>query len=423
MKIAIIGAGSTYTPELIEGIINRAESLELTKLSLMDIDRRKLEIVGGLAKRMLETAGMQCVLDLSLDLEEALTQADFVLTQIRVGKLPARVLDEKIPKKYKLLGQETMGIGGFFKGLRSVPVLVEIAHAMERICPQAYLINFTNPAGMVTQAISDHSSIKVFGLCNVPFNMKKDLCEKLNLQNPEFDYVGLNHLSWITSIRENGHDYIQSAIRDGLNSKTMNNIPKANFPAELIAAIGGIPSAYLGYLYFLQSKITHCLEETQTRGEQCIEIEEELLKLYADPDLKEKPKLLERRGGANYSLVAISLVDAIYNDKKEIHVVNTRNSNTLPFMDEGDVIEVSAVIGKDGAQNIAPKQVNVHISSLMKQVKAYERFAIEAALSGNYEEAIRAMLANPMIADYHLFKPCFDELLEVHKEYLPLWKR
>ncbi|MDB8558428.1 6-phospho-beta-glucosidase [Turicibacter sanguinis] len=423
IKIAIIGAGSTYTPELIEGMIKRKDSLPLREIVLMDIDQHKLGIVGHLAQRMLVTHGIECECRLTEDLDGALVGADFVLAQIRVGKLPARVLDETIPLKYGLIGQETCGIGGFFKALRTVPEILKIAKRMEELCPDAFLINFSNPAGIVSQAVLTHTNIKMLGLCNVPFNMMKSLKERLNLEEATFEYVGLNHLSWITSIKNNGHDYIKEALEMGLNSEGMKNIPLQGFTADLIHTVGAIPSSYMEYYYYKDKKFKLVSEAEETRGQKCMRLEEELLELYQNEELHEKPEQLASRGGANYSECAISLVDAIYNDRGEVHVVNLLNNGCLDFMADDDVVEVCAIIGRDGAKPIKIENFNnPHIEEVMTQVKAYERHTVNAAISGDTEEAMRALMVNPLVWDYQVAKSCFEEMKEVHAAYLPQFR-
>ncbi|MFA7529378.1 MAG: 6-phospho-beta-glucosidase [Bacilli bacterium] len=419
IKIAIIGAGSTYTPELIEGIINKKDVLPIEKLDLMDIDDRKLNIVGGLAQRMIKAAGIPCDTRLTKSLDEALRDADFALCQIRVGKLPARVLDEKIPLKYDLIGQETNGIGGFFKGMRTIPVMLEIARRMRELCPEAWLINFTNPAGMVTEALLNHTSIKAIGVCNVPINMIDSLKKRLNLTEAEIDYVGLNHLSWITSIRSGGKDYLDEAIRQGINSQAMQNIPTKGFPAELIKTVGAIPSSYLEYYYYKDSKLAKVKEAEKSRGEICIDIEEQLLQIYADSELHVKPELLSKRGGARYSEVALNLVDSIYNDKRDVQVVNVLNNGALDFMAADDVVEVPAVIGKAGAEPVKIKIDNDHIKEMMRLIKDYEKHAVKAAVRGDEDEAIRALIINPLVGDYNKARDCFQELKMAHRRYLP----
>lgn len=419
IKIAIIGAGSTYTPELIEGIINKKDDLPVGSVDLMDIDDRKLEIVGGLAQRMIKAAGLPCETRLTKSLDEALTGADFVLCQIRVGKLPARVLDEKIPLKYDLIGQETNGIGGFFKGMRTIPVLLEIAERIQKLCPDAWLINFTNPAGMVTEALLNHSAVKAIGVCNVPINMIDSVKKRLNLEEAEIDYVGLNHLSWITSIRANGKDYVDEAIRQGINSQAMQNIPARGFTPELIKTVGAIPSSYLEYYYYKDSKLAKLKEAEKCRGEVCIDIEEQLLQIYADSELHVKPELLSKRGGARYSEVALNLVDSIYNDKRNVQVVNILNKGALDFMADDDVVEIPAVIGKNGPEPVKINVDNDHIKELMHLIKSYEKHAVRAATNGDEDEAMLALMINPLVADYNKAYSCFQELKTAHKRYLP----
>lgn len=419
LKIALIGAGSTYTPELMEGFINKRDSLPVGELYLMDIDDHKLEVVGGLAKRQIEASGMATKVILTKDLEASLAGADFVLAQIRVGKLPARVLDEKIPLKYDLLGQETNGIGGFFKGLRTIPVMMDIAKKMEKLCPDAWLINFSNPAGMLADALLNHTKIKTIGVCNVPINMIDSLKKRLDLPRAEVEYVGLNHLSWITSITQDGVDYLQKAIKEGVNSEAMKNIPASGFSKDLIKTVGAIPSSYLEYLYFRDQKLEAAKKVEKSRGEVCIDIENELLDIYLDSALHTKPELLSRRGGARYSEVAVNLVDSIYNDKQDIQVVNVLNNGAIDFMADNDAIEISCVVGKDGAIPIKANFKNQHIKEYMLLTKAYEKHAINAALYGDDDEAMRAMLINPLIFDYKKAKPCYEELKEAHKAYLP----
>ncbi|MFF2890297.1 6-phospho-beta-glucosidase [Paenibacillus sp. NPDC057967] len=423
LKIAIIGAGSTYTPELMEGIIKRKDSLPLHELALMDIDDRKLEIVGGLCERMTTAAGMNCQVVKTKDLDEALRGADFVLGQIRVGKLPARVVDEQIPLKYGLIGQETCGIGGFFKAMRTIPVMLDIAKRMEELCPDAWLINFSNPAGIITEAILNHTNVKMLGLCNVPYNMNKSIRESMELPNAELTYIGLNHLSWVTAIEQDGKDYLKTALDMGLNSETMKNIPSTGFSKELVQLVGAIPSSYLEYYYFKDKKLKLLKDAELSRGEKCMQIEEELLDIYSNAELHSKPELLSSRGGANYSEVAISLVDAIFNDKQEKHVVNLLNHGALPFMEDSDAIEVTAVIGKDGAKPIAVSDFdNQHIIDYMRMVKAYERETVAAAVEGSEAAAMRALMMNPLVGDYQTAHDCFHELKEAHKDYLPQFK-
>lgn len=336
----------------MEGLIKRKDSLPLWELVLMDIDDRKLGIVGGLCERMIKAENIGCKFYLTKDLDFALYGADFVMVQIRVGRLPARVFDEKIPVKYNLIGQETTGIGGFFKALRTIPEILKIADSMKRLCPDAWMINFSNPSGIIAQAVLNHTDIKMIGLCNVPLNMKLSVQKKLDLENADIEYVGLNHLCWITAIRSEGKDLLKTALEQGIDSEAMKNIPANGFKNELIQTIEAIPSSYLEYYYFKNKKVQMQNEAEKSRGERCMEIEEELLSIYSDNALHVKPELLNSRGGAMYSEAAVSLTDAIYNDKQEVHVVNILNNGALDFMADDDAVEISAVVGKDGAKPI-----------------------------------------------------------------------
>jgi len=419
LKVAVIGAGSTYTPELIEGLIKRKNILPVTDLVLMDIDKRKLGIVSSLAKRMVEHSELKCSFTATEELDIALDRADFVFVQIRVGKLPARVLDEKIPLKYHLIGQETTGIGGFFKALRTIPVLMNISDQMKKLCPNAWMINFSNPSGINGQALLNYTDTKMMGLCNGPIGMLSIPKWTLGLdkKDTEVDYVGLNHLSFITSIRNNGRDYLKDALNG--DDEILDRLGNA-FSKEIIKLAGGIPCGYVNYYYRPRNNLEKLLQATTSRGENCLEIEERLLEMYQDANLYVKPAELSKRGGAMYSEVAVSLAESIWTDNHDIHVVNILNDGALDFMENDDVVEISASVGKDGATPIQLKTpVSNHIKSLMRTVKTYERYAVEAALHGSRDDAIRALMANPLIVDVDAAKACFDEMLEAHKDYLP----
>jgi 6-phospho-beta-glucosidase len=418
LKLSIIGAGSTYTPELTEGIIKRKDIMRVKEIVLMDIDSRKLQIVGNLIERMVKHSGMECAVVLTDDYDRALEGADFVFVQIRVGKLPARVLDEKIPLKYNLIGQETTGIGGFFKALRTVPVLIKLAERMEVLCPDAWMLNFTNPSGICTQALLDRTKVKMLGLCNAPLGIMSNPVKKLTDEPAELDYVGLNHLSFLTSIRLNGRDLLQEAING--NDELLQKLDgQMDFSKEVIRTVGGVPSYYLKYFIHGRESLKKLKAAEKSRGEECMEIEEELLKLYSDTGLYVKPEMLSKRGGAMYSEAACSLAESIYTDDRKIHVVNSYNKGALPYMLDNDVVETRAVVGRNGAEMLPSKEYSEYIKGIMQAVKAYERLTVKAAVNGSRSEAIAALMANPLIRDYDTAAGCFDELLEAHKEYLP----
>lgn len=420
MKIAVIGAGSTYLPELIEGFISRKASLPVTEFVLMDIDHPKLNIVGGLAQRMVKAAGHPAQVRLTMDLDDALTGAAYVLAQIRVGRLPARVLDETIPARFGFIGQETTGMGGLFNGLRTVPVMMHIASRMAALCPQAFMINFSNPSGIVAEALLNYTGVRMVGLCNAPINMIRDARHAVGFEDAQVEYVGLNHLSWVTAIRHEGKDYLKEALDQGASFGNMKNIPGTSLPKACLIAAGGIPSGYLGYFYTREQRLAHQMAQPQCRGEICIDIEDQLLALYSDADLHIKPALLDKRGGHLYSEAAVSLVDAIHNDKNEAHVVNLRNEGALSFMDPGDVVEINAVVGKHGATPMPlPQFRNAHIEGMMRTVKSYEKLAVEAALTGDRATLLRAMLIHPLIGDADRASACMEAMLNAQREYLP----
>jgi 6-phospho-beta-glucosidase len=388
----------------------------------MDIDRRKLGIVGKFVKRMLDANDIKCKFVMTEDLKTAVKNADFVLAQVRVGKLDARIKDEKIPLKYDLIGQETTGIGGFMKALRTIPVMMEIAEYIENYSPDAWLINFSNPSGIIAEALLNNTNVKTISLCNVPIIMKKEALQRVpeEAKSVCIDYVGLNHLSWITGIYCDGREVLQDQLLDKYDFVNMKNIPKMDIDKELIKSIRSIPSSYLQYYYYRERQLQHMKDEKKCRGEVCLEIEEELLKLYQQPELKEKPALLDKRGGHLYSDVAVSLVSAIYNNKNEEHIVNVKNNGALDFMANDDVVEINCIVNKNGVTPLPLKNLdNDHIKGMMRVIKAYEKHTVKAGIHGDYNEALNALLIHPLVGDFRKAKGALDELLEAHKEFLP----
>ncbi len=419
INVTVIGSGSTYCPELVDGFIKQQSSLKLKRLVLMDIDERKRTIVGNLCVRQLKNAGIDCEVIMTDDLEASLSGADFVVTQIRVGKLPARHLDETIPLKYDLIGQETTGIGGFFKALRTIPVMKNIADAIEKICPQAWLINFTNPSGIISEFLQNHTKVNSIGLCNNPINMYSDV-KSVAGDDAEIIYYGLNHLSWITSVKKDSIELIDRLFNDGFAPEVMKNIHDDGFDMDCLKAVKAYPCSYLQYYYSRNEKLRYLKEQEESRAEICMEIEEDLLKLYADETIVEKPALLDMRGGHKYSLAAVSLIDSIANDKGDMHVVNIKNQGTLDFLADDDIVEIPAIVGKNGARpiNINPEK-NEHIIALTRIVKAYEKLAVTAGMNGDDTAAHNALMLHPLIGDFEAGKKCYEEMKQAHKTYLP----
>lgn len=420
LKATIIGAGSTYTPELIEGFITRQEELPFDNFTLMDIDEKRLEIVGNLAKRQLMSGGFRGEFTLTTDLDLALDGAAFVFGQVRVGKMAARIRDEKIPLKYGCLGQETTGAGGFMKALRTVPVIMDVAERMKRLsADNAWLINFSNPSGIIAQAVLGHTDVNMIGLCNCAINMVKEIEDTLGTKEFDYEYVGLNHLSWITSVVKHGETENLVAALSGKAGAAMKNVPEIEYDPALLRAVPYIPSSYLSYFYARDKQFQKCLKAEQTRGEICLDLEKKLLDQYADLYLTDKPVELEKRGGSLYSTAAVSVADSLANDKGDIHVVAAKNNGAIPFMDADDVVEVKCIVDKNGIRALPVTVYNNYVSGLMQTVKAYEKLTVKAAINGDRDAALAALMVHPLIGDYEKAKPMLDEMLEANKEYLP----
>lgn len=434
LKICTIGGGSSYTPELIEGFIKRYNELPVEEIWLVDCKEgeEKLNIVGNLAKRMVERSGLPIKINLTLDRREALKDADFVTTQFRVGLLDARIKDERIPLKYGVMGQETNGPGGLFKALRTIPVILDICKDMEELCPEAWLINFTNPAGIVTEAALKYSNIKKFiGLCNVPIGMEKSIANLLGAEKHRVrvDFGGLNHMVYGLKVYLDGEDCTKLAIEkmcESLDTHTMKNIAAIPWDPDFIRGLGVIPSSYQRYYYMTPEILKKELEDFEggsTRAETVKKVEAELFEMYKNPDLKEKPAILEKRGGAYYSDAACNLISSIYNNKCDIQVVNTRNNGAITSLPYDSSIEVSAMITKDGPKPLTMGELPIKIRGLVQQIKSFEIVAAEAAVTGDYNTALVAMTINPLVQSQEKGKKILDEMLEAHKDYLPQFFR
>ncbi|MBO1265227.1 6-phospho-beta-glucosidase [Proteiniclasticum sp. SCR006] len=435
LKVVTIGGGSSYTPELIEGFIKRYEELPITELWLVDIEegREKLEIVGSLAKRMVKAAGIPMKIMLTLNRREALKDAHFVTTQLRVGQLQSRILDERIPLEHGIIGQETNGAGGMFKALRTIPVIMEIVKDMKELCPDAWLINFTNPAGMVTEAAMRYGDFqKVIGLCNVPVGMKKTMAKQLQADEKDIDMeiVGLNHHFFMTNVFHNGASRMEEILKkyESLTEEeqtSMKNIMVIPWSKELIRGLKAIPCPYLSYYFFTKEQLEHQLElfeENNVRAEFVKNVEDELFELYRNEELHEKPKQLEQRGGAFYSDAACNLISSIYNDRGDIQYVNTRNAGALANLPDDTVVEVASRITKNGPVPISVGEIPYVINGTVQNIKTFERMVCEAAITGNKDLAIAALTVNPLVPSDRIAVEVFHDLLKAHKEYLPQFK-
>ncbi|NIZ40202.1 6-phospho-beta-glucosidase [Entomospira entomophila] len=430
LKVVTIGGGSSYTPEIVEGFIKRHKDLPIKELWLVDIEAgyEKLSIVGALAQRMVEKSGIEMKIHLTLNREEALKDADFVTTQLRVGLLDARIKDERIPLSHGMLGQETNGFGGFMKALRTIPVILEIAKEMEQLCPNAWLINFSNPSGMVTEAVQRYSKIKCIGLCNVPINMTKAVAEILGDEQFLLHFIGMNHYVWAKHLYYDGKDILPEMLPKILEMESeravVKNIKPISWNKELILSMGMMPCPYHRYYYMHDDILQEELEDFakgKTRAETVKDVESKLFALYKNTNLVDKPKELEERGGAYYSDTACDLIKAIYTDSREIMVVNVQNNNTIPMLPADAVIETSAMITRAGAIPLSISTLPEVAQSELLQLKTFERLTIEAAVTADYTMALRALTHNPLVKHGKITEIVFKELLQAHKSYLGQW--
>ncbi|MBT9169282.1 MAG: putative 6-phospho-beta-glucosidase [Syntrophomonadaceae bacterium] len=419
-KIGVIGGGSSYTPELIEGIISQASHLQVKEMVLMDIDPRRLEIVGALATRMVNKVGLPTEIALSSSLEQTLEGANFVITQVRVGGIAGRILDEKIPLAYGLIGQETTGPGGFSLALRTIPVVQKIAEELSRRSPDAWLINFTNPSGLITEAVRRSSPIKVVGLCNGPISMRKYVAHLMGLPAKDLYIrtIGLNHLNWADQILGQGENLLSQVIQTISCHPELIDTGYFPFAPDLLQSLQLLPCAYLQYYYNREEKLNQLKKATKTRGEEVAELDGRLLLKYADSNLEEKPKELEARGGIWYSEAAIELISSIVNDKGDIHTLNVVNNGAILDLPEDAVVEIPCLVRREAVYPLSVGRLPLAVRGLVQAVKSYEQLTIEAALEGSYSKALQALLAHPLVPSFGLAKQVLDAFLGAQKDYL-----
>jgi 6-phospho-beta-glucosidase len=416
VKVAVVGGGSTYTPELVEGFVTRGDRLPVDELVLLDIDPERLSIVGALAGRMMRRVGWGGTLRLTADRDEALEGADFVIVQLRVGGQAARLKDETIPPEFGCIGQETTGPGGFAKALRTVPVVLELAEeTARRGAPGAWFVDFTNPTGLVTQALLDEGH-RAIGLCNVAIGFQRRFASHFGVEpdRVSLEHVGLNHLSWERKVLVDGEDRLPAILETALDLVS----DETDMPADLIREIGAIPSYYLRY-YYLTDRVREHQRTHRTRAEEVMEIEAGLLELYKDPSLDTKPKLLEERGGAFYSDAAAALVASLHAGTGDVQVVDVRNDGAIPNLPDDAVVEVSARVDREGAHPLPVDPLPPEMLGLVQHVKSYELLAIRAAMTGDRGVALKALMTNPLVRDYDTARPLLDALLEVNRGHLP----
>ena len=416
MKLAVIGGGSTYTPELVDGVARLANEVKVTELVLVDPDQARLDVVGPVSERIMRRYGHPARLRWTASLDDGLDGAAAVLLQLRVGGQAARQRDETWPQDYGCIGQETTGAGGLAKALRTVPVVLDIAErARQRALADAWIIDFTNPVGIVTRALLD-AGHRAIGLCNVAIGFQRRFAELIGVQpeQVELDHVGLNHLTWERAAVVDGTDALPGLIAahgDDIAART-------GLPLSAMAQMAAVPSYYLHYFYAHDAAVAE-QRGRPTRAEEVAEIERELLELYADPALDRKPELLTHRGGAYYSEAAVALLASLVSDTRDRQVVNVRNAGTLPFLDDDAVIEVAAVVGAGGAEPVPVAPLEPLMRGLVAHVSAYEDLAVDAALRGGADRVRAALLAHPLVGQYDLASQLTDRLIAENARYLP----
>ena len=427
LKVAVIGGGSTYTPELVNGFLARVEQFPLDELWLMDIDEERLKIVGGFAQRMVEAKGAPFKVFLTTDQREAVKDASYVTTQLRVGQMEARRRDEYLGLRHGLIGQETTGVGGMAKAMRTIPVILRIASDMRELsAPGAPLVNFTNPAGLVTQALSKYApEVPAVGVCNVPITTKMHIIEslekatgkKIDPDHTELKTLGLNHLSWHRGFTVEGEDVWPQVIEGFIAELKKETDPE--WDPRTIEVLRMMPNYYLQYFYHTDKKLKSQEKWPPSRAEEVIEVEKDLLREYTDPELREPPADLMKRGGAYYSTVATQLLNAHYNDLGETHVVNTTNNGAVKEWPADWVLEIPSTVRKSGITPLPAEPLPQSCFGLIAAVKAYELLTVEAAVHGDREAAYQALLVHPIGPKADKVQAVLDDLLETHKEHLP----
>ena len=427
LKVAVIGGGSTYTPELVNGFLARMENFPLDELWLVDVDEERLKVVGGFAQRMVEAKGAPFKVILTSNQRAAVKDASYVTTQLRVGHMEARRRDEYLGLRHGLIGQETTGIGGMAKALRTIPVILNIAKDIKDVAkPGTMLVNFTNPAGLVTQALSKYAAdVPAVGVCNVPITTKMGILEgleqstgkKIDPEHAELKTLGLNHLSWHRGFTIDGEDVWPQVIEGFIKELKAEEHPE--WEPRTIEVLRMMPNYYLQYFYHTDKKLKSQESWPPSRAEEVIEIEKDLLRDYADPNLNEPPADLMKRGGAYYSTVATQLLNAHYNDLGETHVVNIKNDGAVKEWPADWVLEIPSTVNKAGIKPIPTEPLPASCFGLIAAVKAYELLTVEAAVHGDREAAYQALLVHPLGPKADKVQAVLDDMLETHKEHLP----
>lgn len=426
LKIAVIGGGSTYTPELVSGFLARMDHLPLRELWLMDVDPARLEIVGGFAQRMVTAQGEPFRVVLSNDQRETIAGSSYVITQLRVGMMAARRGDEYLGRRHGLIGQETTGVGGMAKALRTIPIILGVARDIQATAPRALLLNFTNPAGLITEALTRHApDVTAVGVCNVGITMKMDVLYRLqpildreiDPQRAELNTLGLNHLTWHRGFTLDGEELWPLVLAAHLE-EARGEI-ESEWDVRTLETLGMIPNHYLQYFYYTDRKIREQVRWPPSRAEEVMAIEKDLLRAYADPKLSQPPADLMKRGGAYYSTLATQVIDSHHNDRGQVHVVNVRNNGAVKGWPEDWVLELPSKVYRSGIRPLPATPLPSSCFGLVTQVKMYELLTVEAAVHGNRNAAYQALLTHPLGPKADRVQEVLDDMLETNRTWLP----
>ena len=430
MKVTVIGGGSSYTPELIIGFLQRNATFPIDELWLMDIDAERLALVGGFCQRIVAARGAPFTVHLCTDQRQAVARADYVITQLRVGKIAARRQDEYLGRRHGLIGQETTGVGGMAKALRTIPVILNLARDMQELAPDALLVNFTNPAGLITEALSRYApGLAAVGVCNVPITTRMDFLhiletqrgENIALHRTQLETLGLNHLSWHRGFRLDGEDVWEQLFPAYVTELAKQESPEIH--PETIETLGVVPNDYLQYYYYTNRKLAAQQAWPPSRAEQVMKIEAELLRLYADPTRIEPPPELMQRGGAYYSTLATHLLNAHYNDLGQVFAVNVRHGGAVPGWPQDWVLEMPCRIDAAGVHPLPAQPLPPVFFGLLTVVKMYEILTVEAAVHGDRDAAYQALLVHPLGPEEDKIVAVLDDMLTTHQAYLPQFVR
>ena len=418
LTICLVGAGSSYTPEIMDGLLGLSpERLPIGAVHMTDINRDRLGVMAGLSRRMVAAAGSDIEVQDDVSLKKMLEGADFIVTEVRVGGMEARYLDESIPLKYGIIGQETTGPGGMMKALRTIPPMLDIARAVERVCPDAFVLNYTNPSGIVTEAVTKHTNARFIGLCSGIPGMTRRIREKIGDTYPDLHVycVGLNHLGFIHRLTSQGRDVTDEAIARLYARDERAEVDNAQMAlAKLVGTINAVPISYVNYYYHRRQRVEHAQAAPETRAQTIMKIQKDVFEEAAREDSHGKPEALKKRGGGGYSSVTFAVMDAIHNDTGAEIGCSVPNRGTVEQIDDDASVEVVCKIGRNGPEPIPVGPIPLAYRGLVLAVKAYETLTVEAAVTRSRKLALQALLNHPLVGDLDVAEPMLDELLEAH---------